>query len=234
MVKKRGEYPMAIQEFLGSIGASIVDPLLSIWYWLVRAVPDIIAALVILIVGYFVALVVEYVIENVLRRVRFDEWVFTKTNISHAVGRFDLTHFLGLIAKWYVIVLFLGATAARIKLETLSSFLAALSLWIPQVIVAVVMGLIGVAAGLYVEKKVSETKAKASKIVGMVAKWVIYVFTALIVLGQIGVQVALAQTSFLIILTGAVATIALVLGISFGLGFKEEAKRIITDVKRKM
>ena len=225
---------MAFQEFLSSIGASIVDPFVSIWYWLVKAVPDIIAAIVILIVGYLVALAVSSIVESLLKRVKFDEWVFDKTNLSHAVGKFDLTRFLGLVVKWYIIVLFLSATAARIQLKSLSSFLDMFALWIPQVIVAVVMGLIGIAAGMYVEKKVSETRAKGAKIVAMVAKWVIYVFTVLIVLDQVGVQVALASNSFLILLSGSVLMIALMLGISFGLGFKEEAKKIIVDVKRKL
>ena len=225
---------MAFQEFLSSIGASIVDPFVSIWYWLVKAVPDIIAAFVILIVGYLVSLAVSSLVEKVLRRVKFDEWVFDKTNLSHAVGKFDLTRFLALVVKWYIIVLFLSATAARIQLKSLSAFLDMFAIWIPQVIVAVVMGLIGIAAGMYVEKKVTETRAKGAKIVAMVAKWVIYVFAALIVLDQVGVQIALAQSSFLILLGGAVLMIALMLGLSFGLGFKEEAKKIITDVKRKL
>lgn len=225
---------MAFQEFLSNIGASIVDPFVSIWYWLVKAVPDLIAAIIILIVGYLVALAVSTILESVLNRLKFNQWVFDKTNLSHAVGKFDLVHFLGVVTKWYVIVLFLSATAARIQLQTLAGFLSALALWIPQVIVAVVLGLIGIAAGMYVEKKVSETHARGAKIVAMVAKWVIYVFTALIVLSQIGVQIALAETSFVIILGGAVLMLALMLGISFGLSFREEAKKIILDVKRKL
>jgi hypothetical protein len=225
---------MAFQQFLSNIGASIIDPFLSIWYWLVKAIPDLIAAIVILIVGYLVALAVSSILENVLNRLKFDQWVFEKTNLSHAVGKFDLTHFLAVVTKWYIIVLFLGATAARIQLVTLAAFLSTLSLWIPQVIVAVVMGLIGIAAGMYVEKKVAETRAKGAKIVGMAAKWVIYVFTALIVLNQIGMKVALAENSFLVILAGSVLMLALMLGISFGLGFREEAKKIILDVKRKL
>jgi hypothetical protein len=225
---------MAFQQFLSSIGASIVDPFVSIWTWLVRAVPDLIAAIVIIIVGYLVALAISNLLEHVLRRIKFDEWVFEKANLSDAVGRFDLTHVLSLVTKWYIIVLFLGATAARIRLATLATFFSSLAEWIPQVIVAVLIGLIGVAAGMYVEKRIVETRAKAAKIVAMLSKWVIYVFTTLIVLNQIGVKVALAETSFLIMLGGAVAMIALVLGISFGLGFKEEAKRIIGDIKRKL
>ncbi|MEM4247213.1 MAG: hypothetical protein QXR48_04445 [Candidatus Woesearchaeota archaeon] len=225
---------MAFQAFLSNIGASIVDPFVSIWLWLVKAVPDIIAAIVILIVGYLVALAVSAVLEKVLRRIKFDEWVFEKTNMSRAIGKFDLTHVLGLVVKWYIIVLFLGATAARIQLKTLSEFLASLAVWIPNVIVAVIIGLIGILAGMYVEKKVAETKAKGSKIVGAIAKWVIYVFTALIVLDQVGVQVAMAQNSFLIILGGIVLMLALLIGISFGLAFRDDAKKIISDVKKKL
>ncbi len=225
---------MAFQEFLREVGGSIVDPFVSIWLWLVKAVPDIVAAIIILIVGYIVALVISGIVEKVLRRVKLDDWVFEKTRISHAVGRFDLTHLLGLVIKWYIIVLFLGATAARIQLKTLAEFLGSLSLWIPQVIVAIVIGLIGILAGMYVEKKVVETKAKGSKIVAAIAKWVIYVFTALIVLDQAGIQVAMAQNSFLIILGGIILMLALLVGISFGLAFKEDAKKIITDVKKKL
>ena len=225
---------MAFQQFLSNIGASVVDPFVSIWYWLVKAVPDVIAAIVILIVGYLVAWAVSSIVVNVLNRIKFDEWVFKKTNLSHAVGTFDLTQFLGVVTKWYIIVLFLSATAARIQLDTLATFLSTLAMWIPQVIIATVIGLIGVAAGMYVAKKITETRAKGAKVVAMLAKWVIYVFTVLIVLDQVGVQVALAQNSFLVILSGAVLMIALMLGISFGLGFREEAKKIITDVKRKL
>ena len=225
---------MAFQQFLSNIGASVVDPFVSIWYWLVKAVPDVIAAIVILIVGYLVAWAVSSIVVNVLNRIKFDEWVFKKTNLSHAVGTFDLTQFLGVVTKWYIIVLFLSATAARIQLDTLATFPSTLAMWIPQVIVATVIGLIGVAAGMYVAKKITETRAKGAKVVAMLAKWVIYVFTVLIVLDQVGVQVALAQNSFLVILSGAVLMIALMLGISFGLGFREEAKKIITDVKRKL
>jgi hypothetical protein len=225
---------MAVSEFLNAIGWGVVDPLKSIWMGIVGAVPGIIAALVVLIVGYLIALLISSIVEKLLGKIKFDEWVFEKTRMSHAVGRFDLTHVLGLLAKWYIIVLFLGAAAEVVALGTLSSFLTKLSEWIPQVIVGVVIGLFGVLAGMYVEKRVVETKAKGAKIVAAVAKWVIYVFTALIVLDQVGVQVAMAQNSFLIILGGVILMLALLVGISFGLAFRDDAKKIISDVKKKL
>ena len=94
--------------------------------------------------------------------------------------------------------------------------------------------MIGIMAGMYLEKKVSETRARGSKIVALLGKWAIYVFTGLIVLNQIGVKVALAEQSFVIILSGLVGMLALMLGLSFGLGFKDEAKKIISDIKKKV
>lgn len=225
---------MAVSEFLNSIGWGVVSPLKSIWSGIVGAVPGIVAAIVVIIVGYLVALIVSSVVERILKKINLDNWVFEKTHMSHAVGRFDLTHVLGLITKWYIIVLFLGTAAGVISLGPLSRFLEKLAMWIPAVIVAVIIGLFGVLAGMYVEKKVVETKAKGSKIVASIAKWVIYVFTALIVLDQAGVQIAMAQNSFLILLSGVVLMLALLVGISFGLAFKDDAKKIISDVKKKL
>lgn len=225
---------MSFAEMLNTIGRSIVDPLLKIWDGLVNAVPGVIAAIIILIVGYLVALLVQYIIEKILDKVDFNKWVFTKTNLQSVVGKFDLSHFLGLITKWYIFVVFLGQTAQAVKLGAVSDFFAALAGWIPAVIAAVIIGLVGIAAALYVEKKVIATRAKYAKVLAMVFKWVIYIFTALIVLDQIGVKIAVAQTSFLVILGGFVLAFALMLGLSFGFGFKDEAKKIIVDIKKKL
>jgi small-conductance mechanosensitive channel len=150
------------------------------------------------------------------------------------IGAFRLTHFLSVITKWYVFILFLPPAAGLIQLPALSTFLLSVALWIPNVILAVIIGIVGLMAAHYTEWKILETKAKTANIIAYLAKIVIVIFTLLIVLDQIGVKIAIAQTSFLIILSGIMLSIALMLGIGFGAAFKEEAKRIIKDVKKKI
>ena len=219
---------------LQQLGVSIVEPLLSIWDGIISTAPGVVAAILILIVGYIIAVIIGKIVDTALQKIDFDKWVLEKTTAKKALGAFQLSRFLALITKWYVFILFLPPAANVIALQPLATFLLAVALWVPSVIVAVILALFGVVAAMYVERKIVETKAKAAKIVGSSAKWIIYVFTALIVLDQIGVKVAVAQSSFLIILAGVMLAIALILGIGFGWAFRDEAKKIIQDIKRKL
>ena len=219
---------------LSQIGVNIIDPLLRIWDGLISTVPGIVAAIVILIVGYLVAWVIGYVVDKALEQIKLDKWVLEKTHMQKIIGAFRLSHFLAVISKWYVFILFLPPAAGLVKLPALSAFLLSVALWIPNVILAVIIGLVGLMAAHYTEWKILETKAKTAKIIAYLAKLVIVIFTILIVLDQIGVKIAIAQTSFLIILAGVMLGIALMLGIGFGMAFKEEAKKVIKDVKKKI
>ncbi|MCH8049621.1 hypothetical protein IH979_02825 [Patescibacteria group bacterium] len=122
--------------------------------------------------------------------------------LDKAIGKFQLSGFLGLLIKWYVFVLFLTPSAALVKLPALSSFLLSAALWIPNLIAAVLVALVGLIAADYVALKVRETKIKSSGIVASVAKIVIIVFTLIIALGQISIDVSVAENSFLVILAG--------------------------------
>jgi len=219
---------------LNELGFSVMAPLKSLWYGLVQTVPGIVAAIILLIIGYIVALIIAYLVDKVLEQIKFDKWVLDKTHATKAFGKLQLSKFLALITKWYVFILFLPPAAALVQLRTLSAFLLAVAMWVPNVIIAVIIAMIGIGVAFYVEKKIVETKAKAASVLAMIAKVIIYIFTLLIVLDQIGIQIAVAQTSFLIILGGVMLAIAMVLGIGFGLAFKDEAKGLIKDVKKKL
>lgn len=219
---------------LEQIGFSIMSPLMSIWEGIINSVPGILGAVIIVIVGYIVAMIISYVVDKVLGRIQFDKYVLEKTSASKTVGRFRLGHFLAIITKWYVFILFLPPAAGLVNMTSLSTFLLTVALWVPNVILAVVIALIGIGVAMYVDNKIKETDAKAAGLLAWLAKVVIYIFTALIVLDQIGVKIAIAQTSFLIILAGVMLAIALVVGLGFGFAFKDEAKAIIKDVKKKL
>jgi len=219
---------------LAELGISVMEPLRSLWIGIIQTVPGIVAAIILLIIGYIVGLIIAYIVDKVLTQIKFDKWVLEKTHAAKVFGKFRLSNFLALITKWYVFILFLPPAANLVRLGALSSFLLSVAMWVPNVIVAVILALIGVAFAFYIEAKIIETKAKAASILAMIAKVIIYVFTLLIVLDQIGIQVAVAQTSFLIILAGVMLSIALLIGIGFGLAFKDEAKKIIGTVKKKL
>jgi hypothetical protein len=215
------------------LGASIVDPLYALWNGLVDTVPGIIAAIVILLFAYFVALFVGNIIEKLLLKVKLDEFTLKKTNLTKVVGAFKLSHFLGLIAKWYLFILFLPPAANVINLRPLSDFFMDVARWVPNVIAGVIIALVGFMAADYISMKIKDTKAKSAGIISCFTKIVIIVFVLLIALDQIGLKVAIAHSSFLIVLAGIMLGIALMIGIGFGLGLKDEAKKTIKSIKDK-
>ena len=219
--------------FFQQLGSSILNPLYALWEGLVKTVPWIVAAIIILLFGYFVALIIGNLLEKLLVKVKLDDWALKKTNMTKVVGAFKLSHFLGLITKWYLFILFLPPAANIVRLRPLAVFFLEVARWIPNVILGVVVALIGFMAADYISLKIKATKAKSASIIAAFTKIVIIVFVLLIALDQIGLKVAIAQSSFLIILAGLMLGLALMFGIGFGLGMKEEAKKTIKSIKKK-
>lgn len=219
-----------VQEF----SASLLDPLYSIWRGVTTTVPGIVAAIILLLVGYLIAKLIHMIVKRALDGVKFDKWLQEKTEIKQLTGSFKFSDSLAEVAKWYTFVLFLPPAASVINLTPLAYFLLEIARWIPNVIVAAIIGLFGISAAQFVCHRITETKAKAAALLGEAAKIVLLIFTGLIVLEQIGVKIAVAESSFLIIIAGVMLGLALMVGIGFGLAFKEDARRILSDVKRKL
>lgn len=213
---------------------SFTNPLLALWQGVVQAVPSIVAAILILVFGYIIAWVLGKAVHALLVRLKADKWLLEKTNIKKIFGAFKLSSFLGLITKWYVFVMFLPPAAEIVRMRSLALFLNDVALWIPNIIIAVIVALIGILVADYVSFIIKDTKAKAAPTLAYIARIVILVFVALIVLNQIGIKVSVAESSFLIVLGGVMLALALMFGIGFGLGMKDDAKKCIKKMQKKL
>lgn len=220
--------------FLHELSVSIVQPLKSLWFGLVDTIPGIFAAIIILLFGYLVAVVVSNIIEKLLMKVKLDEFALKKTNMTRVIGAFKLSHFLSVITKWYLFILFLPPAASIIHLRPLAGFFMDVAKWIPSVIAGIIVALVGFMAADYISMKIKDTKAKSAGLIASFAKIVIIIFVLLVALDQIGLKIAIAHSSFLIILAGIMLGLALMIGIGFGLALKEEAKKTIKSIKKKL
>jgi len=205
------------------------DMALSLWRGFLAVIPGLVAGLIVLIIGYIIGAFLGYIVRKGLEKSRiFDKLL--KTSFHKVAGKFDFPAFFGLLVKWYVIILFLNPVASIVQLSGLSWFFASLSVWIPRVIVAIIIGLLGFIAAEYVDQKIKETKAKGSVFLGPIAKIVVLIFTAIVALQQIGLNISLVENTFLIILAGIMLTLA----IGFGLGLKDEAREVIKRLKKEL
>ncbi len=215
---------------LEDAGAVIATPFLQMWNDIVAALPGVIAAILLLLFGYLVGALIGHIVKKVLDKTKVISIIIKKLGLNQELGKWDISGFFGLIVKWYIFIVFLNPAAQVVSLSTLSIFFSSVALWIPNIILAIVIALAGYILAEYIAKKIRETKAKKNSLMAQGAKIITIIFVALIALKQIGIEVSVAETSFLIMLGG----VMLALAIAFGLGFKDEARGIVKEIRKRI
>ena len=202
---------------------------------LIAFIPNVIVAVIIFVIGWLigsglgrvVAQVVDSLkIDNALRSAGFEE-VLNRAGFALNAGQF-----LGILVKWFVIVVFLVASLDVLGLTQVNVFLQeVVLLYLPQVIVAVLILLVAaVIAEVFQNVVVGGAKAagmRSAHFLGAVARWSIWVFAILAALNQLSVATVFVQTLF----TGVVVALSLAVGLAFGLGGQDAAGRYIQKLQ---
>jgi Zn-dependent protease len=213
-----------------STGAAIAEPLQFIVdtaYWIL---PGILGALLIILFGYLLGCILGAVVRHVIHRTGAARKVVAKLGLQAEVGKWDFAVLLGLITKWYVFVIFLNPAAQVVNLTYLADFLNSAALWIPNVILAIMIALAGFVVAEYIGKKIRQVKSKQKSLLASTAKALTLIFTALIVLRQIGIAIDVAESAFLVVLAGVMLGLAL----AFGLGMQEDARELGREIRRRL
>ncbi len=224
---------MAIQD-LALATETILDPIAMLWKSFSNVFPGILAAIIVLILGYFVAFLVGYALKSLLEKLGLNRWLF-KSSFSKAIGQTNVSAFIGEIIKWYVFIIFLQVAAELLSLGSLSTVIGEFVLWLPNVIAAVIILFVGIALAYYLEMKVKEhSKMKGIAFSGKILKLIVIVMVAIIALGQIGVDVSILENVVLIFAAALGLGIAIAIGLAFGLGLKGSAPKMLENIKKKL
>ncbi len=218
--------------FLGETTTSIINPLSAVWYSLVGQLPGIVAAVIVLIVGGFVAVILGHALRVVLEKLKVDDYV-SKARLSKTIGHTHVPAVAGEVFKWYIIILFLQQAIALVNLGAISAVLGQFVGWLPSVIVATIIIIFGIAVANYIYYKMWEhSKQKGVKASAGIIKVVVIIMVLIMALKQIGVDVGILEHTFLLIIGALAIGIALALGIGLGLGLRKESENIIKEVRK--
>jgi hypothetical protein len=217
---------------IGSWGAAIVTSVTTAMSMFVAAVPRIVGFLVILLVGWFIASLIGKAVAMLLRNLRFNE-LSQRARLSEFVEksgvRTDSSGFVAGVAKWIVRLVALVVAFDALGLPAVSQVLREFLMWLPNLVVAMVVLVIGGVAANAVSTVVRGATASARLgnpvTLARIASIAVWVFAAVIAVNQLGIATSLVNTLFMA-LTGAVA---LALGLAFGLGGRETAGRIVSE-----
>lgn len=207
--------------------------LMGFWSKFVNYLPDFFGGLLIVLTGYFVATVLKKLLLAILAFSRIDS-LLNKTKL---ITLREVRLWEGVLAelvKWTVIILFLIPTLETWGLSKATEVINQFLFYIPNVIVAVIIGFVGIVisnlSADLVRQSVKSAGDSASGSLAVFTRSTIMFFTILIMLNQLGV----AQDLIRIFFTGLVTMLAIAGGLAFGLGGKEYAKEILDELKKKL
>ncbi len=211
-----------------SIGSNLLDILV---YDAARWVAQLIAVVIIVLIGYFVAKVIKQVVIKLLQSTKVDQWV-DEQNLTAAIGGREVSVLTGSIVKWWIIAVVLQQALISLNLGVLGGYLGAISNYILIGLVALVMIIVGMLLGRYARNAVQATSHKYKKTVGIALELVIIYVALVLALRTIGINVSILEDAFRIGFAAFALTLAIILGLSFGLAFKEDAQWIVSELKR--
>lgn len=215
-------------------GTATVSSLQNLWFGFISVLPVILGALVVLVIVWIVSISLGRLVTQILRAFKVDQGVERlglKRGVQKAGFKFDVSELVGDLVKWFGIIVAVLAAADILGLEKVSEFLSEVLLYVPNIVVAAVVLVVGALLANFLAKltrsSVKVAGLASSDAVAAVVRWSVLIFAFLVALDQLGVAQAIIGT----LVNGFVAMLAIAGGLAFGLGGRDAAANFIKKIK---
>lgn len=203
----------------------------------IEMAPKIIVGLMLLIVAIVFAKIVETVMRAILTRINVDRLV-QKTGVDRALHRIglrqELNRFIPRLTYFLLLMLLARTLADAMGLEAISTAFGAFFAYLPNIIAALLLLVLGSAAAQFAGQTV-RTAAEGSGIdfaptLGRVVTGLIVFLVGVMAISQLNFETEIVR----IVTTIILATFGLAFAMSVGLGTRDVARNVVTGfyVKR--
>lgn len=210
------------------IGNSIETGFDTFFAWL----PNLVGALVILLVGWIVARVIKVLVVRGLSAVGLNRMV-TKGRVGEFLTRVvhDPAELLGAVAFWLVMLGAISLSVTALGIDALTAFVASVYAYLPHVIAATLIFVVAVAISGAVVALVGRVMGDTptGKVVSTVAPILIMTIATFMILTEL----MIAEEIVLITYASLMGAIALGSALAFGLGGRDAASRLLDTAVEK-
>lgn len=196
---------------------------------LLSILPAAFGAVIILVAGYFIAKLVERWTDALLARLNFNK--VARGGLSEAMDRtgthLDPIHAAGKLLFWLVMLVVILLSSSALGLESINVMFGTMLSYIPTLIAAIVIVIIGMIIGEFVRAVVlvSAGRVAGVPVLAKIAKASVVTIAIFMAVQQLGVAPEIVTAAFTLIL----GAFALAAGLAFGLG----ARHLAGDVTRR-
>lgn len=190
----------------------ILEALTSFASSAVEFLPKLAAATILLVIGWIVGAVVGRIVKEILTRLKIDQYV--------AKGKkpiFKLSEIFPVIFSWSIYLVFIQSAVQILGIAALVMALNSILTFIPGLLKAIVVMIVGYALAEYISKEVESSKVTYSDTIAKILFFLIIYVSVAMALPLVGIDPTLVNTILLII----VGSVGAGLAIAIGLGLKD-------------
>lgn len=213
-------------------GTAVITGLAAAFAAFMLALPSVIGAILLLVIGWIIAGIVGGIVARFLRVVRVNE-LAQRSGITGFLQRAkinaDAAGVIGGLVKWYVRLVFVLLAAGAVGLTAVSGVVEQILAFIPNLLVALLfLGAFSWLASFardLVTGAAESARIPNANMLGTLTFATVLAFGIVAAANQIGVAATLINTLFM----GVVGALALAFGLAFGLGGRDHASSILGD-----
>ena len=193
-------------------------------------IPNLVGALLILLVGFIIAKLVKTALNKVLEKTKVDE-TLTKSDAGSYVEKISPdskpSHLIGFVAFWFIFLFAISAAIGALKIAALTDFIGQVQAYLPNVIAAVLIFVIAAAVagavGGAVHKLMGDTST--GKMVRAIVPGLVLAIGLFMVLDQLAIAPQIVTITYAALL----GMLALAGALAFGLGGRDVAAKMLSD-----
>ncbi len=220
---------LIVLDSLPNLKEVLINTLESFISKFIEFVPNLVVAIIVIIAGVFIGKLLAKVVDKVLSQIGFNK-LGDKINDIEAIKKFDLdiklSKVVGKVLYYFVLLVFIIAAADTLGVPAITSMVLLLVEFIPKIISAAIMMLVGVLLADILRKFVSDLCASFNIASGKLISSAVFFFVLTIViiasLAQAGINTDLLEFTFSVLVGG------IILAFSIGYGFA--SKEILLNI----
>jgi small-conductance mechanosensitive channel len=211
-----------------------IQPVMDIWEIFLSYVPNVVAALLFILVGLFLARVCRSILEQFFGRIKMDRYT-SRIGINEILARFGLgkspSYAIAFAVYWAILLVFFVSALNVMNLTVISQILQTVVVqFVPKIIVATMVAFGGLMLAKFMSDIVLNSSIannlKGGRSLSKIIHFVVLVFTAIIALDQLGIEMKIIRSSLNILL----GSIGLAFALAMGLGAKDVAREIVSGM----
>ncbi|MFH0776667.1 MAG: hypothetical protein V1936_03600 [Patescibacteria group bacterium] len=207
----------------------------DLWMGILDVLPNVIEGIVILIVGWIVAKIVSRLVAKIVEVIRLERIVATvgvKNFFQNAGVKLSVAGVFEEVVKWFILIVFFISAANAFGLPQVNGFLQDVLNYIPNVIIASVITILGILIANFIADLTHGTtrafQSGSARLVATITRYAVIIFTVFAALLQLGIGRSLLDSFF----NNLGLALAGAFGLAFGLGGKEAAAEMIKKIRK--